>query len=319
MASTVTGLPIPVAGIPARGPQVTLLGSSVTPTNEQNIYALDDVELLALPPAIDSEIKALEGEAWTRGFAYWPESQKALTNRSPGDTTTVDTADSTTQPAKVTVQPWIAMGQESASAMAWQAEYLEDRVRRHVDAGTPAAIESEFWSGTLAQANGWATPYLTSADAVDLTPVPGTATTLAEGISILQEALADTTTYGLFGGQGMIHLQPRVVPNLLTVRRIGKLLLDQLDNIIFPGVGYKGTGPVGNAHANPAAGTTWIYATDLVMTRVAKEIKVFPFSMAEALDRGQNGSPNLITYRGEREVCAYFDKQRHFAVLVTIP
>jgi hypothetical protein len=319
MALTVTGLPIPVPAVPVRGPQVTLLGSSVTPTNEQNIYALDDVDLAALPPAIDSEISALDGEAWTRGFAYWPESQKKLTNRSPGDTTTINTADPTLQPAVVTVQPWLATGQESASSLAYQTEHLEDRVRRHVDVGTPAAIESEFWSGTLAQANSWGNPYLTSADAVDLTPTPGTAVALAEGLSILQEALADTVTRGLLGGQGMIHLMPRVVPNLLTVRRIGKLLLDQLDNIIVPGVGYAGTGPVGNANATPPAGQTWIYATDLVMTRVAKDIKVFPFTQAEALDRGQDGNPNLFTYRGEREVCAYFDKQRHYAVLVTIP
>ena len=316
MALTVTGLPIPVPGIPARGPQVSLLGSSVTPTNEQDIYALGDVELAALPPAIDSEIKALQGEAWTHGFAYWPESQKALTNRSPGDGTTIDTPNPALQPGKITVQPWLALGQESASSLAFQAEYLEDRVRRHVDNGTPAAIESEFWTGALATANGWGNPFLASADAVDLTPVPGTATTLAEGLSILQEALADTAGRGFFGGQGMIHLMPRVVPNLLTVRRVGRLLLDQLDNIIIPGVGYTGSGP---GNAAPAAGTTWLYATDLVMTRVAKDIKIIPFTMAEALDRGQDGNPNLITYRGMREVCAYFDKQRHYAVLVTIP
>ena len=80
--------------------------------------------------------------------------------------------------------------------------------------------------------------------------------------------------------------------------------MDQFDNIIVPGVGYTGTGPSTDP---PSAGTTWMYATDMVATRIQKKTKVFPSTFAEALDRGQGGNPNTITFRCQRLACGYWD------------
>jgi len=114
----------------------------------------------------------------------------------------------------------------------------------------------------------------------------------------------------------MIHTMPEAVPNLLNTRLVGKYLLDMFGNIIVPGVGYTGTGPSTDA---PAAGTTWMYATDMVTCRVQKKGKLFPGSFAEALDRSQGGYPNTITFRGFKIGGVSFDGSRQYAVLVEYP
>jgi hypothetical protein len=88
-----------------------------------------------------------------------------------------------------------------------------------------------------------------------------------------------------------------------------------LDNVVIPDPGYNGNGP---GNAVPAAGTAWIYATDMPTVRIDPEIKVFPDTFAEALDRGQNGEPNLIRFRAERYVSASFDATVHAGIRVTL-
>lgn len=312
---------IPFLAIPPREPQVSLVTSSITPSNEADEWVMDEATFAALPSALQDELEYWHGEAWTRGFGYFPESQSAAFITSPlapdANDENVDE-----QPPAVTVQPWLIEVQETFSALRWQALDFEARIRRHLNNAISEAIEREFWSGTVAQAHGWANNYLTNSSAPnfeDVTPGAGPVS-LTAGIALLQQSLGDTSAGdGTFGGQGMIHLVPEVTPNLLITRRIGKVMYDQLDNIVVPGVGYAGTGPGGD---DPDAGTTWLYATDLVATRIANDIKVFPDNIAEALDRGGAGSPgnpNTIALRAQLVACAYFDGTRQFAVNVTIP
>jgi hypothetical protein len=306
---------IPVPAVPVRGPQVSLLSSSVTPTNEQDIYALDGVGLPLLADEVKVELEAMKGEAWTRGFSYWPESGRAVLTRAPNDVSTTMTPDLTKNLPVVQVQPWLAVAELDASTFGNPAIDYVGRATRRLEAATPAAIEQEFWDGTLAQANLWPNFYLRkAAGCTDVTPVVGTPVSVNEGLALLQEALADTSV-GL-GGQGMIHTSLRTIPNYLYLRSVGKLLLDLVGNIVIPGVGYSGGGPIG---ATTPTGSSWLFGTDLIMTRVAQDIKVVPDSMAEAVDRGEGGNPNLVTFRAQRTVCAYGDSFRHFAVLVTIP
>ena len=142
--------------------------------------------------------------------------------------------------------------------------------------------------------------------------VNATAVTIARGLALLQKALADNG----FGGQGMIHCPVDVLPNLLSIRRVGKNVLDSVDNIVVPGVGYQGTGPSTDP---PAAGTAWMYATDMVATRIQKDTTIYPSTFEEALDRGQGGNPNTITFRANRLGAAYFDGSVQVAVLVDLP
>jgi hypothetical protein len=208
----------------------------------------------------------------------------------------------------VQVFPWLIVANDFCSSFGFETRDFKGRALRLLENGQHQAIEREFWTG--AQAKGYPINYLTNpASYSDLTP--GTPPSVARGLQILQDALQ---TCG-FGGQGMIHVQAQTAPNLLSVRRVGSLLLDVFDNIVVPGSGYPGTAAgIGTV----AAGTAVMFATDLVMCRAEEQGQVYPDSFAEALDRGQAGFPNRIDFRAEKYGCAYFDAACHFGCRVTL-
>jgi hypothetical protein len=117
----------------------------------------------------------------------------------------------------------------------------------------------------------------------------------------------------------MLHVQPQTAPNLLGARLVTDdagvvQLVTILGNIVVADSGYDGTGPGNEA---PSAGYAWIYATDLVTVRTDDPVLI-PDTLAEALDRGQNGQPNRITFRAERFAAATFDAGCHFACKVQL-
>lgn len=211
----------------------------------------------------------------------------------------------------VTCIPWVIIAEDSCSTWGFEERDFKGRAMRLLELAAPQAIEREFWTGALAQAAGWPNNYLCNpASYTDLTPAGGPPS-VGRGQQILQDALASTG----FGGQGMLHCQPQTAPNLLNARRVGPLLLDIFDNIIVPGVGYSGMAPgVGTVAANTAV----MFATDLVMTRVESQGIVYPDTFSEAVDRGQAGEPNRVTFRAMKYGCAYFDGAVHFAVRVNL-
>ncbi len=313
-----TDLFVPVAAVPLKGPQLSLLSSSVAPSSDGDDFALGEDTLRLLPEELQVELEARQGDSWTRGLAYLPENEAAATTRDPADTTTVDSPDTPPNLARVYYQPFLVSTKFTASSFGFPQIDFKGRAQRQNDVALPSAIEAEFWDGTLAKAKSWPNNYLTNITNVSQNLTPGattidngTAVSVTAGLGILQDALRQGV-----GGQGMLHMIPRAVPSLLNVRRVGGFLLDIFDNIVVPGVGYSGNGPGG---AVPALGTTWMYATDLVMTRVERVARVTPDTMAEALDRGQNGEPNTFTFRAQRYAAAYFDGARQYAVLVNLP
>lgn len=228
---------------------------------------------------------------------------------APSTNTTAGIGSYTNAPVNTVIPPLLVV-EDFCSASGFEQRDFKGRALRLLDNATPQALEKEFWTGALATAKGYPNRFLTDANIVDLTPGAGPPS-IARGLQILQGALA---TCG-FGGQGMIHVQAQTAPNLLSVRRVGNLLYDIFDNLVVPGVGYPGTGPGGAA---PAAGTAWMYATDLVAARVEDEGTVFPDTFAEATDRSQDGSPNTIRFRAEKFGVAYWDGACQFGVRVTL-
>jgi len=209
-----------------------------------------------------------------------------------------------------TVVPYLVVAEDWCSSFGFEERDFKGRASRLLENAKHQAIEKEFWTGALATAKGWPNRFLADANAVDLTPGGGPPS-VTRGMQILQDALQQTG----FGGQGMIHVQAQTAPNLLGARRVGGLLLDIFDNIVVPGVGYPGTGP---GNSTPAAGTAWMFASDLAMVREESEPTVFPDSFAEALDWGQAGSPNTIRFRAMKHAAAYFDGAVQVACRVTL-
>ena len=242
--------------------------------------------------------------------ATWTDDGSATPGVAVPISNTTGGASSYGNPTIVQNIPFLVVTEDSCSAFGWSERDFKGRALRWLENATPQALEREFWRGDLAQLKGYPNNWLTNVNSVvDLTP--GTVPSVTRGTQILQDALQQAG----FGGQGMIHTQAQTAPNLLGARRVGKLLLDVFDNIVVPGVGYDGSAPGG---AQPAAGTAWMYATDLVAVRTQKEGTVFPDTFAEAFDWGQNGYPNTITFRAERFAAAYWDGQAHFGCLVNL-
>lgn len=211
--------------------------------------------------------------------------------------------------------PYLAIAGDRCSSWGFEERDFKGRATRMLENATPRALERELWEGNLSQKETYGNDFLANhLTCTDLTPGGG-APSVKRGLQILQDALQQCG----FGGQGMIHVQPQTSPDLLGARRVGPMFYDIYDNIVVPGAGYTGVGPKENEKGEtaPPEGKAWMYATDLVMIREG-DIEVFPDTFAEALDRGENGFPNTITFRAERFLAAYFDGACHFTCEVEL-
>jgi hypothetical protein len=225
------------------------------------------------------------------------------------------TADTTGGPSTYANLPWVTaipfliMVGETISTMGGENWDFKGRLTRHLENATPAAIGREFWRGDYARAHSYPTNYLTkSGTATDLTPGGGPPSA-TRGLQILEDALASTG----YGGQGMIHCQPQTLPSLLrSTLHNDNSLVTMLGNALVPDSGYDGTGP-GSTPASPAAGSAWMFATDMVKVAV-DDIVILPDSVAEATDRATNS----ITMRAQRYGTACWDNYRAFACRVLL-
>lgn len=266
--------------------------------------------------------------ATVTGTSYTDTGTPAPGAAAPASNTTGGPGSYTNLPM-VGYVPFLIQVEDSCSTFGWEKRDFVGRALRLLDNATPNAIEKEFWSGAFAQNTqtgpmAGLNPFLTQSStssnggtgvaATDLTPT--SVPSITRGIQILEDYLANTG----FGGQGMLHVAPETSPNLLGARRVGALLLTVMDNIVVPGSGYPtsgGQGPIGNANATPPAGQAWIFASDLVSVRL-DEPRVWPSTMAEAVDRSNFGEPNKVRIRAERFAAASFDVARLAACRVNL-
>lgn len=92
MAGIYPGVVVPA--IPPRPPQVSLLTSAVRPGSSSDpanpVFQIADEQLALLPDDLAAELRARQGEAWTRGFTYAPENHYPAQVHDPCDFTSVD-------------------------------------------------------------------------------------------------------------------------------------------------------------------------------------------------------------------------------------
>jgi hypothetical protein len=219
-------------------------------------------------------------------------------------------------PPIVEWQSYSASAKDRCSVQFSGGRDFVGRATRLLEAGTPKAVEREFWDGRDAQLRGRPNLYLTKAGATVLNPTPGTSVSFKRGLNLLEQGIADSG----FGAQGVIHCRPEALDDTAQLfRRTGRLILTSRDTIVVPGVGYSGLGPQGDANEIPAAGKTWAYATGLVDYRATDPdmpgwTPGGPIP-AEAIDRARN----TVTAWARRSVLASWDGQVHLAVYVDLP
>jgi hypothetical protein len=272
---------------------------------------------IPIPPALSlprSSQVPTDADRWQLGVRFLPEAEPTVVvDDYCFPSTNLGTY---TAPSEVEQNPFVVTAFDRCTALSSFSRDYVGRATRLIDAATPKAVEKEFWSGALAIARGWTNQlYLTKTGlAQDLTP--GVVPSLNRAIGILEQALADCG----YGGLGMIHSRRETAPNFTGARRDGNLLRTISDNIFVPGVGYPGTGPIGNANATPPAGTTWLFATGITTYRET-DPDLFPnwptgsTVPSWAIDR----TTNTITVPVARTALIYWDGLCTFACRANLP
>lgn len=253
---------------------------------------------------------------WVNGIAWVPEACLPESDPtfwwcpvSPGTEWVTERTSKTVDesPDILQYRPWAAWVGDSCSTFSFAERDLTGRAQRRLSASLSRIIETELWTGTVAQAAGFPNAYLASADADDL----GSAG-LMYALAALQEYLAESVNE-----RGMIHATPRTAALWYAgggLRREGMLLLDAFDNIIVPGQGYDGSAPDGTP-APDSGDTQHAYATSMVTVQIDERVMTVPPDLAEAI----NKSTNHITYRAEQIVAAIWDADcAHAAIEVNL-
>lgn len=217
-------------------------------------------------------------------------------------------------PDPVTVTPYTLVAGYQCSALdvhsnARRAE-VEARVRRRLEAITPAAVERELWNGQLADAAGYTNPALTDAGTLT-TLLGGVPTGFVTALGELEQALAEQD----HRGGHMIHAQPRVVTAWMQAGLVhlvpGRTHLETaLGTVVVPGSGYPGTSPKPTQTAATYA-TSWAYGTGWV--RVVLGTVTVETQDATTLTRTLND----VTLRAEREAVALWDTCSHVGINVS--
>jgi hypothetical protein len=164
-----------------------------------------------------------------------------------------------------------------------------------------AAVAREFELGEFVPDN----PHLGDSNAVILHG--GTSTSLADGLALLEEAIAETHR------GGVIHLTKGTVAALSardggnSLHVEGGQLYTTNGTLVIADAGYTGAAPEGEA----ASGSErWAYATGPVETLRTAQPVVIPDTIQEALDRLNN----TVEYRAERYYIPFWDTALQVAV-----
>jgi hypothetical protein len=314
-----------VPGIAPLPPPLSLIRAALKPTDEADPASSRPTseQVAALPADLRAELAKREGEDWVRGITWAPEHHREALVRDPCDKTTVIPRG--TNLGVQTAIPFIILAEDACSTFGFEERDYKGRAKRLVEAAKFKAVEKEFATGALATAAGWPNAFLQNEATVTNVTPGGGPPSIVRGLQLLQDALAECG----FGGAGMIHVQRQTASNLLTVVEDDPHFIvdddgmhDMFGNSIVPGVGYPGLGPKGAA---PAAGSAWMYATDMVAFREEAEPTIFPESFAEATNWGQTaageGPPNetnTIRFAAQKFAVVQWDVACHFACRVKL-
>lgn len=222
---------------------------------------------------------------WGNGFRYEPDPCSGSGVYNPCEMVTLDVPAS---PDIRNYEPFVVWAGDECTTMDAGRD-REARARRLLAKCESAAIASELWTGTLAQAKGWPNAFLASSDA-DLVASSATPT---EALACLEQYLAECSC----GERGMIHATRQVVTHWAAaqlVRREGGVLTTAMDTIVVPDAGYDGSSRDGSPAAD---GSIWAYATSMVEVRLG-EVNV---------ESRINRTNNTHTVVAQRLAAASFD------------
>jgi len=248
-----------------------------------------------VPPRISllssSEVINGDSSRWEGGYSYSPEGcgDGGIGQICPAPGTIKNAC---ANPTIVEFSPYYIYGADKCSTWSYKERDFYARATRKLLASESWFIENEFMTDSLGLGNSpVASPIATAVTAVPLPP--------HMALAALEDAIGDCS----HGGRFMIHVRPGILSVLgqygegSLIRREGNVWLTAMDNIVVPGRGYPGTGPLGQA---VTATSEWIYATSMVQIRRGP-IVLTPEQAAKTSDNPQ-GIPQQAVDRPTNDI-----------------
>jgi hypothetical protein len=244
---------------------------------------------------------------WRNGITFLPENAEAAAPEThswwscpdvdEGGQSAADVQGSKgldTAPPLVDYHPWTPHVDDTCSTDTTR-DYV-GRARRRLAATLGRQVESELWTGRVAQAAGYPNNFLANSGSPFFEDL-GTVN-MTGALPRAQQFIADTIE-----GRGTIHANYLTVglwAEANAVRREGNVLLDVFDNIVVPGTGYPGTGVDGE---EPSPGQAFVFVTGLITYLEDNEVTLQPPKADMAIDPALND----VAYHAEKHVAAFWD------------
>lgn len=204
------------------------------------------------PPRISlltaADIVPMTGERWYAGFDLILEGCEDSRVYAVCPTVDADPKTYTGGGAIGQYSPYVLYATDKCSTYPAGREFF-DRAQRKLVAGESTALEEQLWTGEVGGVAIATNPNLAGSSST----IASSVTAPEAALSVLEQEIGECSA-----GQGMIHVRPQVLGQLLNarvIRREGNIYLSPMDNIVVPGRGYPGTGPAGQA----VGATEWMY------------------------------------------------------------
>lgn len=177
-----------------------------------------------------------------------------------------------------------------AGAFPYDAAEVERRLRVRLNDNSQYVVEQALWGGNADVQPALQRPELNGTSGIlDVTPTPGTPTTIEYGVGLLEDALSQ------YSFPGILHARPLITPYLVerqmmplpqrAARGLTGVQYTPMGNVWSFGRGYSGNKPNNDASA-PAAGTAYIAATGAVT--VWRDDSVYVSPPERTFDRSGN-------------------------------
>ena len=258
-----------------------------------------------------AEVITDSSDDWTGGFTY-DTIDGSITSSNHvimGSATDedIEVVPNESEPAFRFYYPFEVRTTIEVSTMGTTPAKVLERATNAINVVIQKNIESEFWTGALAEQLTPENRSLSQTDVDNLTPSASTTVGVRakHALAILERALGDATV----GSKGVIHAT-RDVASVLDCSNQDGALVTKLGNYVVAGSGYTGSGP---AEAVPPAGMAWMYATGPVTVRIGS-LNVRPDSVQQAV----NSSNNTINYFVDRPAAVTWSTSKLYAVLVDL-
>lgn len=195
---------------------------------------------------------------------------------------------------------------ECENSIGFNAVDRRATVVRQLESVSEYTVERELWLGENAEQDPGDIPaerWLTNA--IDSTPIPGTAVKPQVALGLVEQAFAEENP----GVQATIHMTPLVANVLKSALKAqgDRLYVKNTGSLVAISRGGAGDeGPV----AGGSATKHWIYATGPVHVDLGSD-ELITVSASEIV----NPTTNKVTYVAERPAAVYFDGCAWFGVL----